>query len=103
IMAAVGARTPRNLLALGLTIGGVATLTEVRLTGEPLGFVFAFANCAGFLLYIVLGHWIANTGVDGSRATDPLSGIDQLGAAMLLAAIAVSPLGFTDALPAFAH
>ena len=36
-------------------------LTDVRLAGQPLGFVFAFANCAGFMLYVILGHRIANT------------------------------------------
>src|SRR4051812_26051425 len=60
VLAAAGARTGRNLLALALAVGGVAALTDVRLAGEPLGFVFAFANCAGFMLYVVLGHRIAN-------------------------------------------
>jgi inner membrane transporter RhtA len=35
---------------------GVYVLTGIRLTGEPLGFAFAFANAALFTLYIVLGH-----------------------------------------------
>jgi inner membrane transporter RhtA len=60
ILAALGARTRRNLLALLLAVGGVAVLTDVRLSGQPLGFVFAFANCAGFMLYVILGHRIAN-------------------------------------------
>jgi inner membrane transporter RhtA len=53
ILAAVGARTRRNLLALALAVGGVFALTDVRLGGQPLGFVFAFANCAGFMLYVI--------------------------------------------------
>ena len=56
LLAAAGARTPRNAAALVLTTAGVAAITAVRVTGQPLGFVFAFANCALFLLYIVLGH-----------------------------------------------
>src|SRR4051794_1118522 len=46
-LAALGVRTSRNLFALLLAVGGVAVLTDVRLGGEPLGFLFAFANCAG--------------------------------------------------------
>jgi inner membrane transporter RhtA len=71
----------------------VYVLTDLRLGGEPLGFVFAFANAAGFVLYVVLGHRIANTG----------SGLDQLGAAMLVAAVVVTPIGLADAVPAFTH
>ena len=56
LLAAAGARTARNAAALVLTTAGVAAITAVRVTGQPLGFVFAFANCALFLLYIVLGH-----------------------------------------------
>src|SRR2546423_6218871 len=78
VLAAAGARTRRNVLALLLAVAGVYALTDVRLAGEPVGFAFAFANCALFTLYVVLGHRIANTG--GVR------GIDQLGAAMLVAA-----------------
>jgi inner membrane transporter RhtA len=95
ILAAAGARTPRNALALILTTGGVAAVTAVRITGQPLGFVFAFANCALFMLYIVLGHRIANAGGPG--------GIDRLGAAMLVAAVIATPWGLGGALPAFGH
>jgi inner membrane transporter RhtA len=95
ILAAAGARTPRNALALILTTGGVAAITAVRITGQPLGFVFAFANCALFMMYIVLGHRIANEAGPG--------GIDQLGAAMLVAAVIATPWGLGGALPAFGH
>src|SRR5215472_2867663 len=104
ILAAVGARTRRNVLALVLAVGGVAVLTSVQLTGQPLGLVFAFANCAGFMLYIVLGHRIANATASGGDPTGlPLSGIDQLAACMLIAALAATPLGIAPAAPAFAH
>src|SRR5947207_9878074 len=75
VLAAAGARTPRNGAALLLAIGGVFVLTDVRLGGEPLGFAFAFANCALFMLYVMLGHRIANVGGEAE-----ISGIDQLGA-----------------------
>ena len=95
ILAAAGARTPRNALALILTTGGVAAITAVRITGQPLGFVFAFANCALFMVYIVLGHRIANEAGPG--------GIDRLGAAMLIAVVIATPWGLGGALPAFGH
>ena len=98
LLAAAGARTPRNALALILTTGGVAAITAVRITGQPLGFVFAFANCALFMVYIVLGHRIANEG-----GPSGLSGIDRLGAAMLVAAVIATPWGLGGALPAFGH
>jgi inner membrane transporter RhtA len=104
ILAAAGARTRRNVLALVLAVAGVAVLTAVQLAGQPLGLVFAFANCAGFMVYIVLGHRIANTRADGTESSGlPLSGIDQLGLAMLVAAVAATPLGIGPAVPAFTH
>jgi inner membrane transporter RhtA len=103
-LAAAGARTPRNVAALALTIGGVATLTAIRLTAEPLGFVFAFGNCAGFMLYVMLGHQVANTPVaDEPAGASALSGIDQVGAAMLIAAVVAAPVGLSGAWPAFTH
>lgn len=105
ILAVLGARTRRNVLALVLAVAGVYALTDIRLVAQPWGFVFAFANCAGFLLYVILGHRIANTGVDGttSSSTGLMSGIDQLGAAMPIAAVAVTPVGIGGALPAVTH
>jgi inner membrane transporter RhtA len=92
VLAAVGVRTRRNALALVLAVGGVLVLVDIRLTGELLGFVFAFVNCALFMLYVVLRHRIAAT-----------SGIDQLGAAMIIAAIVATPFGIGGAAPAFTH
>ena len=56
VLAALGARTPRNAAALALAVPGVYLLTGVHLDGEPLGVAFAFANAALFALYIVLAH-----------------------------------------------
>lgn len=104
ILAAAGARTRRNVLALALAVGGVAVLTSVQLVGRPLGLVFAFANCAGFMIYIMLGHRIANTTASGSDSSGlPLSGIDQLGLSMLIAALVATPLGIVPAAPAITH
>ena len=59
VLAALGARTPRNAAALLLAVPGVYLLTDVQLAGEPLGVALAFANAALFALYIVLGHRVA--------------------------------------------
>jgi inner membrane transporter RhtA len=92
-LAALGVRSRRNFGALALAVAGVYVLTDVRLGGQPLGFVFAFANCALFVLYIMLGHRIA---ADGGAA-----GIDRLGFAMLVAMVVAFPIGIRQALPAF--
>src|SRR5262249_6667924 len=60
LLAALGARTRRNVVALLLAVVGGALLADVRLAGEPLGFLLASANAALFMLYVVLGHRIAN-------------------------------------------
>jgi inner membrane transporter RhtA len=92
VLAALGARTPRNLLALATAVPGVYLLTDVRLAGEPLGVAFAFANAVLFALYVVLGHRVAR----GGQA----SGIDGLAVAMLVAVVVVTPIGGWAAAPA---
>jgi inner membrane transporter RhtA len=100
ILAAAGTRTRRNVFALAVTVGGVAVLAEVRLAGQPLGLAFAFANCGGFMLYVILAHRIASARRPGAAAGAPGS-VDQLGAAMLVAAIVITPIGLRGAWPAF--
>ena len=92
-LAALGARTPRNYAALGLAVPGVYMLTGVHLEGEPLGLVFAFVNAGLFALYIVLADRVAKR--------PDVRGIDGLAAAMLIAAVVVTPIGGWEALPAF--
>jgi inner membrane transporter RhtA len=92
-LAAIGARTARNIAALALAVPGVYLLTDVRLAGEPLGVAFALANAVLFAAYIVLAHRVAQRGDVG--------GIDGLAAAMLIAAVVVCPLGGWEAAPAF--
>ena len=86
-LAAAGMRTRRNFAALGVAATGVYLLTEVRLAGEPVGYLFAFANCGLFVLYVALGHRLASSG----------NGIDRLGAAMLVASLAALPIGIEHA------
>ncbi|MCW2657653.1 MAG: EamA family transporter [Jatrophihabitans sp.] len=109
VLAAGGARTKRNVLALVIAVAGVAVLTDVRLSGQTLGFVFAFANCAGFMLYVVLGHRIASIPASGDVPADAagraasMSGIDQLGLSMLVAAVVATPFTVGAAGAAFLH
>jgi inner membrane transporter RhtA len=91
-LAAVGMRTLRNAIALASAVAGVYLLTDVRIEGEPVGVAFAFANAALFALYIVLAHRVARD--------DRMSGIDGLGAAMLVATLAITPIGLLSAAPA---
>jgi len=88
-LAALGARTPRNAVAIVLAVPGVYVLTGVHLEVEPLGVAFAFANAGLFAAYIVLAHRVASD-----------AGIDALAAAMLVALVVVTPLAGWAALPA---
>jgi inner membrane transporter RhtA len=88
-LAAFGLRSARNVVAMLTAVIGVCILTDVRMTGAPLGYVFAFANCALFVTYIVMGHRISGDG-----------GIDRLGISMLIATVAAFPVGIGDAAPA---
>ena len=116
-LAALGARTPRNVAALAAAVAGVYVLTDVRLTGQPLGFVFAFANAGLFAAYIMLAHRAARRltgggspngadradGVDRTDCADHaagVDGIDGLAAAMLLACVFVAPAALVPAAPA---
>jgi inner membrane transporter RhtA len=92
VLAALGARTPRNAAALALAVPGVYLLTDVQLSGHPLGVAFAAANAVLFALYIMLAHRVARH--------EAIAGIDGLGAAMLVAAVVVTPLGGWQVVPA---
>jgi inner membrane transporter RhtA len=92
VLAALGARSRRNLGALALAAGGVYLLTDVRLAGAAVGFAFAFADAVLFALYIVVA--------DRAAKLPGLSGIDGLAAAMLIALVVVAPIGGWEAVPA---
>ncbi len=68
-----------------IAVPGVYLLTGVHLATQPLGLCFAFANAGLFATYIVLAHRVAQH--------PAVSGIDGLAAAMLIAAVVVTPLG----------
>ena len=100
LLAAAAARSRRNVMALALTVAGVATITDVRLAGQPLGFACAFGNSVLFMRYVVLGHRIASA---GPARDAPGAAIDQLGASMLVAAVVITPVGLGGAVRAFGH
>jgi inner membrane transporter RhtA len=94
VLAALGARTRRNVAAIALAVPGVYLLTGIHLAVEPLGVALALANAGLFAAYIVLAHRVAG---------DPtISGIDGLGGAMLVALAVVTPLAGWAAAPALA-
>ena len=93
-IAAAGIRDGRNGIALLIAATGGYLLTGARFAGEPLGYLFAFGNCALFMLYLVLGHRAA---AEGSAA-----GIDRVAMAMVVAAIVATPFCLAPSLPAFA-
>lgn len=92
-LAAVGARSRRNVAALALAVAGVYLLTHLTIGGAALGFAFAFADALLFCLYIVLADRVAKR--------PELSGIDGLAIAMVIASVVVTPIGGWEALPAF--
>ena len=86
-------RTTRNFVSLGLAILGVYFLTRIEIKHALIGYLFAFANCALFMLYVFIGHAIASSGV--------ILGADAIGSAMLVAMITIIPIGIRDAAVAF--
>jgi len=89
LLALNGCRTLRNWLALALAVSGVFLLIEVTWSGDLLGLFWAFLNGALFVVYISLGHRIAQSGASG--------GIERLGAAMMIAFVVVFPIGIAQA------
>jgi inner membrane transporter RhtA len=94
VLAALGSRTRRNVAALVLAVVGVFLLTDVVISGDPLGVIFAFANAALFAAYIAIGHRVAEKGAS--------SGIDALATAMIISAVVVTPIAGASAVPALA-
>jgi len=95
VIALVGMRTLRNVVALAVALLGVALLLHLRWSSDGLGLFWAVLNGLLFVIYIVLGHRLARSGAS--------AGILNLGAAMGVAFVAVFPIGITQAFAAFAH
>jgi inner membrane transporter RhtA len=82
VLALVGVRSLRNVGAVAVAVLGVYLLTQVQFAGDPAGVAFAFANAVLFTAYIVLAHRVSRR-----------RSVDGLAAAMLVAFVAVSPIG----------
>jgi inner membrane transporter RhtA len=91
VIALVGVRTPRNAVALVVAVIGVFLLIGFKWSGDGLGVLFAGVNAILFGIYIVLGHAISRAG--------GASGIDRLGAAMVVALIVAMPIGVVEVVP----
>ncbi|MGP2493179.1 EamA family transporter [Mesorhizobium sp. PUT5] len=91
-VALAGLRSLRNLAALVIAVSGTFMLIDVRWLADPSGLFWAFLNGALFVGYVVLGHRVSRTA----------GGIQGLGVAMAVAALAALPVGIGQALPAFA-
>jgi inner membrane transporter RhtA len=94
-LALYGLRTSRNIAALALTVAGVFLVIGLRWASDVTGLLWAALNGILFVLYIVLGHRIANKA--------GASGIERLGSAMAIAFIVVFPVGIVQAAHAFSH
>jgi inner membrane transporter RhtA len=93
-LAGLGARSWRNLTALGLAAAGVYLITDVRFEGEPSALAWAFVNAVLFTIYIAVAHRISRS--------DPITKpIDRLGASILIAGVVITPVGLSQAIPAF--
>jgi inner membrane transporter RhtA len=84
VVAALGSRTLRDVLAILLVATGVVAIADVRLEGSFWGVVFALAAAAAWAGYILLGKRVA---VDGD-------GIDSLAIGFAAGTLVLSPLAF---------
>lgn len=85
LVAAIGSRGWRDVLALVLVACGVLLIVDVRLSGSALGVVFALLAAAAWAGYIVLGKLV-------SHASDGVSGFDSLAVGFAVATVLLSPL-----------
>lgn len=93
-LALYGVRSQRNFVAFALTVAGASMLINATWASDPWGLAWAFLNGVLFVIYVALGHRVSQDGAS--------SGIEALGAAMAVAFVFVLPVGFGDAMRAFA-
>jgi inner membrane transporter RhtA len=85
LVAALGSRSRRDVLALVLVAAGVLCIADVRLAGSPAGVLFALGAAAAWVAYILIGQRVA---IDGEAG----SGIDGLAVGFTVATVLLSPL-----------
>jgi inner membrane transporter RhtA len=91
VIALIGVRSLRNVVALAVAVAGVFLLIGFRWSDDKLGVALALINALLFGGYIVLGHAISRGG--------GASGVDRLGAAMLVALVVAMPIGVAEVAP----
>jgi inner membrane transporter RhtA len=91
VIAVAGVRSFRNVAALIVAVTGAFLLIGFQWSADGFGIAFALVNAALFAIYIVLGHAISRAG--------GASGIDWLGAAMLVASAVALPIGAWQVAP----
>jgi inner membrane transporter RhtA len=82
LVAAVGSRTVRDVVALLFVVFGVVLIADVRWTGSTLGVVFALSAALLWAGYIVLGKRVSSAGL----------GVDGLAVGFAVATVLLSPL-----------
>ncbi|MFI5506418.1 EamA family transporter [Mycobacterium sp. NPDC051804] len=85
VVATMGSRRPRDLLAVVLVAGGVALLAGVQTGVDPVGVGFALLAAALWAGYILLGKRVADEGVGLDSLTVGMASAAVLLAAPLLA------------------
>jgi inner membrane transporter RhtA len=91
-VAAFRTRSRRNALALLCAAVGVAVLSGVELSGEPLGLLFIFLASVMWATYIVVG----------SRVAQQNRGVSGLGLGLAIGALVVMPIGLPGSGPVWA-
>jgi inner membrane transporter RhtA len=82
VVAALGLRRARDVVALVLAATGVTLIADVRLAGSRTGLLLALLAALMWAGYVVLGKWVARGG----------SGLDDMTVGFVLAAGLLSPL-----------
>ncbi len=81
VVAALGSRRRRDLVAVGLASAGVLLLAGVEFDANLTGVLFAVVSAAMWAGYILVGKRVADTG----------DGLDSLAVGMSLAAVVLAP------------
>jgi inner membrane transporter RhtA len=92
-VALYGLKTARNYAALLLAVAGVFILINAKWSTDAIGLAWACGNGCLFVLYILLGHSTAQLGPKGAMS--------RLGAATIVAFLAVLPVGLKQAVHVF--
>ena len=90
-VAAVRTRSRRNAVALICAAVGVAVLSGIELSGEPLGLLFIFLASAMWATYIVIG----------SKVAQQDRGVAGLGLGLVIGALVITPFGAPGSGPAW--